>query len=420
MSKIAFFCIPAHGHTNPTLAVVRELVLRGNEVWYYSYDSMKEKIESTGARFLSCDKYDMQMRPAPEDGARISMDLAFATEVLVETTLAVGKGIEAEMRAWKPDCIVADSMAVWGKAIARKLGCPFVSSTTTFAFNRESARTMKQSPKELFGMLFSIGKINRNVKRLRENGYPIRNILDIIQNDNETDTIVYTSPEFQPCVETFSEKYLFVGPSIQGAEGKRTGTARKEAKAREAGTQDRGEREKTGKQVYISLGTVNNDKAGFYRSCIAALRDMPVAAVISVGEMPDLEQLGEIPGNIRVERYVNQIEVLQNTDVFLTHCGMNSVSEALYFQVPLVLFPQTAEQQSVASRVYELGAGVYLAGTDAGAVRNAVMSVLETEEYRQKAVEIAESFYRCGGAAAAAEKIERAANPRRSLSAIDW
>ena len=43
MSKIAFFCIPAHGHTNPTLAVVKELVRRGNEVRYYSYDSLKEK-----------------------------------------------------------------------------------------------------------------------------------------------------------------------------------------------------------------------------------------------------------------------------------------------------------------------------------------------------------------------------------------
>lgn len=53
--KIIFFCIPAHGHTNPTLAVVKELVARGHEVWYYSYDTMKEKIETTGAKHISCD-----------------------------------------------------------------------------------------------------------------------------------------------------------------------------------------------------------------------------------------------------------------------------------------------------------------------------------------------------------------------------
>ncbi len=414
MSKIAFFCIPAHGHTNPTLAVVQELVRHGNEVWYYSYDSMKEKIESAGARFISCDKYDMQMQLSPADGVKISTDLAFATKVLVETTLAVGKGIEAQMRAWKPDCIVADSMAVWGKAIARKLGCPFVSSTTTFAFNKASAKTMKQSPKAIFQLLFSMGKINRDVKRLRENGYPIRNVLDIIQNDNETDTIVYTSPEFQPCAETFSEKYLFVGPSIREGDKMRkkvqdAGEGQKGTEEQAAGTQNRKARTGERKQVYISLGTVNNDKCGFYQNCIAALQDMPVDVVISVGEMLELEKLGWIPENIRAERYVNQIEVLQNTDVFLTHCGMNSVSEALYFQVPLVLFPQTAEQQSVAARVYELGAGVYLKETDAAAVRYAVAAVLEEPVYREKAGEIAESFYRCGGAEAAAEKIERAA-----------
>lgn len=430
MSKIAFFCIPAHGHTNPTLAVVRELVRRGHEVWYYSYNSMKEKIESTGARFISCDSYDMQMNLSPADGVRISEDLAFATEVLVETTLAVGKGIEAEMRAWKPDCIVADSMAVWGKAIARKLGCPFVSSTTTFAFNKASAKTMKQSPGALFKMLLSMGKIGRNVKRLRKNGYPIKNILDIIQNDNETETIVYTSPEFQPCAETFSDKYLFVGPSISGdgmmkedggpeTDSGKWADCEKQADCRaqtDIGKQADGREQSDTKEwmgmrkrVYISLGTVNNDRSAFYQNCIAALQKMPVDVVISVGEMLDLEKLGKIPENIRAERYVNQIEVLQNTDVFLTHCGMNSVSEALYFQVPLVLFPQTAEQRSVAARVHELGAGEYLEEAEASAIHKAITSVLENPAYRKKAGEIAESFYRCGGAVAAAGKIERVA-----------
>ncbi len=49
MSKIVFFCIPAHGHTNPTLGVVRELVSRGHAVWYYSYEPFRAKIEAAGA-----------------------------------------------------------------------------------------------------------------------------------------------------------------------------------------------------------------------------------------------------------------------------------------------------------------------------------------------------------------------------------
>ena len=58
MSKIAFFCIPAHGHTNPTLEVVKELIHQGHEVRYYSYECMREKIEATGVEYISCDDYD--------------------------------------------------------------------------------------------------------------------------------------------------------------------------------------------------------------------------------------------------------------------------------------------------------------------------------------------------------------------------
>lgn len=76
MSKIVFFCIPAHGHTNPTLGVVRELIARGHEVWYYSYKIMQEKIESTGARFVVCDDYDTEQKLNPKDAVRVGKDYA--------------------------------------------------------------------------------------------------------------------------------------------------------------------------------------------------------------------------------------------------------------------------------------------------------------------------------------------------------
>ena len=157
MSKIVFFCIPAHGHTNPTLGVVRELALRGHQVRYYSYDAFQEKIEQAGAEFVSCDKYDITQQmsrpesgpgaaqrkpgtalqaPDSQDAARIGKDLAFSTKLLVDTTLALDDMVCRDMALFRPDCIVADSMAVWGKAVALKLGIPFVSSTTTFAFNQ--------------------------------------------------------------------------------------------------------------------------------------------------------------------------------------------------------------------------------------------------------------------------------------------
>lgn len=385
MSKIAFFCIPAHGHTNPTLEVVRELIGRGNEVWYYSYDMMKEKIEATGAKYVSCDRYDIQMNLKPEDADRIGKDISFSMEVLVNTTLALDEAILEEMKGWQPDCIVADSMAFWGKLTALKLGIPFVSSTTTFAFNRYSAAVMKKSPGEMMGMLFSMLKAKKSLGKLRKKGYPVKGVLSVIQNDNETNTIVYTSPEFQPCAETFSDKYAFVGPSVRRLDH----------------VVAKPERE----TVYVSMGTVNNQNTLFFRNCIEALKDSDRNVIMSVGSIIDIAYLGEIPANFRVERSVEQIEVLQQVSMFLTHCGMNSVNEALYYGVPLILFPQTDEQGGVAYRVNELGAGVYLKENSAEAIREAVKEISGSHIYRENARKIAESFHACGGAKLAADKI---------------
>ena len=68
--------------------------------------------------------------------------IAEETEEYIRKNAAL---VNKEIEDIKPDCIVADSMAVWGKAAALKLGIPFVSSTTTFAFNKHSAKLMKQS-----------------------------------------------------------------------------------------------------------------------------------------------------------------------------------------------------------------------------------------------------------------------------------
>lgn len=386
MCKIAFFCIPAYGHINPTLEVVRELTKRGCRVRYFSYENFREKIEQTGAEFVGCDQYDVQ-EADPREAARVGKDIGYSMKLLVNTTLALDEMVCASMKEWKPDCIVADSMAVWGKFAALKLGIPFLSSTTTFAFNRYSSKIMKQDVSQLFALLKALPGVQKDLKRLREKGYPVKNMLSILGNDNDIHTIVYTSPEFQPCAETFSEKYTFVGPSLPLAFGRSTdGSGRK--------------------LVYISMGTVNNRLPDFYKNCVEALKDSSYDVIMSIGKGNDAKALlGEWPGNFRVEEYVNQTEVLRSADVFLSHCGMNSVNESLYYEVPLVLFPQTAEQGGVANRVAQLGAGSFLKENSPEAIRKAIDTVLQDDSYRENAVKISESFQRAGGSVRAAEVI---------------
>ncbi|WP_396022951.1 MULTISPECIES: hypothetical protein [Bacillus cereus group] len=51
MEKVLTFNFPGERHVDPTLALIEELVKRGEEVVYYCVKEYKEKFERTGASF---------------------------------------------------------------------------------------------------------------------------------------------------------------------------------------------------------------------------------------------------------------------------------------------------------------------------------------------------------------------------------
>ena len=383
--KIAWFCIPAHGHTNPTLGLIKTLTEAGHQIWYFSFEEFREKIENAGATFISCDGYDFEMEDKG-NADRVGKDKVYATELLVSSTLALDDMTSRVIGEIRPDVVVSDSVAFWGKLAAMKHGLPYVSSTTTFAFNRYSAKYMQESAWDIAKMLIAMPRINKQLKRLREKGYPVKSLLDIVQNDNDTNTIVYTSRYFQPCSDTFSDRYHFIGPSMRPV----TDPIKKTAD----------------KTIYISMGTVNQNRQ-FYRNCIDALAPTGWQVIISMGTNTD--HFDDLPENIQVYESVDQMAVLLIADAFITHCGMNSASEGLYYGVPLILFPQTPEQDAVAKRTEELGAGVRLGSISAEDVLDAVNRVINEPEFKAGAARVSESFKSCGGTEEAKDFLEHVA-----------
>ena len=383
MAAIFFFSLPAHGHVNPTLPLVRELTSRGHRVLYYDVEAFREKIEAAGAQFVPIDAY---MPPAPEDiDRRAGKDFASLIEMAADLTLSLNERVAQDVAEHHPACVVGDSVCIWGKLLARRHGLPFICSTTTFAFNDQSARLMKRQPGEVLRMLLGMPRMARKLRQLREHGHDAPDVISLIGNDTKTPTIVYTSRLFQPMSETFGDSYAFVGPSVMQRYPRRP--------------HDR-------PLVYISLGTVLNNAPDFYRSALQALSGMDRDAILSIGDAVDPAALGPVPGNVRIFPRVNQLEVLAGADVFLTHCGMNSVSESLLCGVPMVLFPQHGEENAVAIRCEQLGAGLRLKRPSASCIRSALEAVLGDDRYRRAAQTVAEDFARCGGAAEAADFVE--------------
>lgn len=387
MKKIAVFCIPAHGHTNPLLPVVTELVNRGDQVRFYSFEEFREKIEKTGAEFISCDRFLDELSA----GEAAGLKAVSSTEMTIQDiriTINMTDFLQEEFGTFKPDVVFSDSVCFWGKLNAWKYKVPLVISTSTFAFNKMSSGYMKQSPREIVGLITGMPRVNRELKKLRKLGYRFKGLLSLVQSDNVTDNIVYTSEKFQPYRESFSDHYLFAGPSVFS---------------------DKQPEKDPGKPlVYVSMGTVINDRPDFYSKCIEALKDENVEVIISCGKAVDANSLGALPDNIKVFPYVDQLDVLSRTSVFITHCGMNSVSESLYMASSMAFYPQTNEQEAVARRAYEIGAGEYLRDDSVDGIKKTVRTLLADPKYLRAAKACSDDFRSCPGVKGAADFIETA------------
>ena len=387
MKSIMFFCIPAHGHHNPTFPVVKELVNRGNTVRFYSFNEFKEKVEATGATFISCDAYLAEVAKEVESGEE-TMSTTDMTIVDLQSTAKMDSFLQKEVEEFKPDVIVSDSVCFWGKLTARKYKIPMVVSTTTFAFNKQSASYMKSSFAEIMDLIKGQKRVNAELKNLEQYGYHEKSIMPLVQNDNYTDTIVYATEKYQPFSNTFSKHYAFVGPSVF--------------------SDYLPDKKNQRPLVYISLGTVVSNKPDFYKKCIEALRNENVDVIISCGRVVDPQSLNGLAENVKVYSKVNQLEVLSKANVFLTHNGMNSTSESLYMATPMVLFPQTNEQRAVARRAKEMGAGFELKGESVTEIHDAVMEVLNNDKYADAAMACSDDFRSALGPKGAADFIETA------------
>ena len=170
MRKIAVFCIPAHGHTNPILPVVKELVKRGDEVRFYSFSEFREKIERTGVKFTCCDKYLPQLSMKEEE----NLKKVSTTEMTIQDiriTVSMDEFLKNEFTTFKPDIVYTDSVCFWGKLNAWKYDVPMVVSTSTFAFNQMSSTYMKRTPGEMAGLIFGMPKVSKELNRLKAYGY---------------------------------------------------------------------------------------------------------------------------------------------------------------------------------------------------------------------------------------------------------
>jgi MGT family glycosyltransferase len=159
--------------------------------------------------------------------------------------------------------------------------------------------------------------------------------------------------------------------------------------------------------VLVTLGTIDNQRPEFFRTAVEALAELDVHAVLAVGESVRPADLGRPPRNVEVHQLVPQLDVLDHAALLVSHAGLGGVMEALSAGVPLLLFPQTREQEANADRAVELGLGRRLATpVTAPGIRAAVTEVLGDRGIAERVAAMRAEIQAAGGARRAADLVE--------------
>ncbi|CAE8637346.1 unnamed protein product [Polarella glacialis] len=151
-----------------------------------------------------------------------------------------------------------------------------------------------------------------------------------------------------------------------------------------------------------------------FRSCFEALGgDTGVLVIVSLGPQEDaLDGLPAAPKNFLLRKAVPQLEVLLRCSAFVTHCGANSMHEALSLGVPMVVVPIFADQPLNGDSVAASGAGLCfrnpldtLSVTSLRSALQQIMDPSETNSFRVSAKKMSEKITAIGGVQSAADAV---------------
>ncbi len=380
--KIFVFGMPFHGHINPTLGVIKSLVEKGHRVVVYNTKEFKNKIESVGAELRS-----PKIELSQSDRQVSKNGIALAQLLLKYTEEFLPEFIE-EVKKEKPDLILHDQLALWGKVLSQNQHIPAISYYTMYVLNPQVVMSFPKIGLEQFQLLLTntnqFIQINKKYNQLKKTySFTSENIFDIFSNEEDLN-IVFTSKLSQPKGEVFKDNYSFVGPSIE---------------MREESLEFLPHLDSQKKLIYISMGTIYNDNLDFYKVCVEAFKGSNYEVIISVGDFVNVSAFKTLPSNITIKNYVPQLEVLKKADLFITHAGMNSVNESVMMEVPMILIPVIQEQQMNASRIAQLGGGMYLEqkSITSSLLLKSAEKVLNDPSFHECIVSLKETFIKAGG-----------------------
>ncbi|HEX2122500.1 MAG TPA: nucleotide disphospho-sugar-binding domain-containing protein [Thermoanaerobaculia bacterium] len=404
------------GHLSGMLALAERLTRSGWTVLFYAHAKARERVAATGAQWRNygSDDWDLfsSARRATRERLGLTPDPLLDMSIVASAlpaALDMLPYLLAEIERHRPRFTVHDAAATWGALAARLSGCPAVCSMSAFPLHAEEAAGT-----------YPPGEIQEAAARDLFERYGVHYDPKTAYTNYTDCNLVFTTAHWASHRRADVHRYCGPAPVVRPADAMEHPAVVAASAARAAGK----------KVAYASFGTVISGTLNAYyepamhhifTEVIGALRGRDdVQLILSSGrggvgtpaEHSAMPGTGEaLPDFVRWFEYTPQPEVLEHTDAFVTHAGMNSTNEAAWFGVPVIACPFFGDGIVNARRFAELGAGINIDyriatpfevmtgrrpfSTDAVppvAMRSAFHAVLDDPSYRHAALALRTVF----------------------------
>jgi UDP:flavonoid glycosyltransferase YjiC (YdhE family) len=375
MTRFLVAVPPFTGHINPVAGVAAELRDRGHEVaWVGDETVLSRALPGTWPVF-GCGSAPLAPRP-PE--LRGFAELKHLWErVLVPLAEWMEPAVQHAVDRVRPDVVLADQQALAGALVARRARIPWATSATTSSELVDPLAAVPQVQQWRNGLLTALQ----------------HRFADPAGGDPRFSPYLVIAYTTEALTGTPLVPAVFVGP-IRRPPG-------------EADSFPWNRLDPARAIVLVTMGTANTDATGeFLRRCVAALRMRP--DVQGVFADPG-DSLRGVDGDFIRLPWLPQQALLPRVAAVVCHAGHNTVCETLAHAVPLVVAPIRDDQPVIAEQVAVAGAGLRLRFTHARAehIGRALDRVRTEPSFAAAAARIRDSFAAGGGAAAAADALEK-------------
>ncbi len=347
------FCMPLRGHFQRLRPLIAGLVDAGVTTHVFTDRRFAPEVESAGGQFVDL----FAGRP---------IEAADATSMPVPCRFVSFAGhyadaVVAEAAALRPSIVIHDTFAVIGWVVANHLGVPRVNvcAAHNTAPGPTLARLQHDPRVAIAPACHAAVRVLRERHRIPE-ASPFSYVAGVSPDLN----LYCEPPGFLPEEHRTAFGPLAYYGSLSPADIDDRSDASSPFGAGASGT-----------RVYVSFGTViwsyyEAEALSAMTAVADALAALPdTTALISLGSWERASLASRLTRpNVRVDGYVDQMRVLRDATVFVTHHGLNSTHEAIVHGVPMVSYPFFGDQPHMAALCESLGLAVRLVDAPRAAI----------------------------------------------------